>query len=152
MSAMSGLQDCKMALRHRLRSIGGPILQSCKPDTAPKRWFSRPPRWRRDPLRVGHKLQPRTVLVTGATGFVGRHLCGSLLAQGDRIIVLTRSYERAWNLYGPHAQIVTALDEIPDTQSIDVVINLAGARTLSLPWTAARRRELLILGCKSPIA
>lgn len=106
-------------------------------------WFSRPPRWRRDPLRVGRKLTPRTVLVTGATGFVGQHLCRWLIAQGDHIIVLTRDHARAWDLYGPHAWIVTRLDDLPSTLRIHAVVNLAGASIASKPWTALWRAELL---------
>ena len=93
--------------------------------------------------RVGHKAEPRTILVTGATGFVGRNLCRHLLEQGDRIIVLTRKYARAWSLYRANAQIVTSLDEIAATQRIDAIVNLAGAPIMPRPWTRARRAQLL---------
>src|SRR5215510_8500301 len=103
----------------------------------------RPPRWHRDPIRTGSRLQPRTILVTGATGFIGRHLCRRIIESGDQLIVLTRHYDRAWDLFGAHAQICTSLDQIPDTCPIDVVFNLAGAPILARWWTSRRRRELL---------
>ena len=103
----------------------------------------RPPTWCRDPIRVGRKLSPRTILVTGATGFIGRHLSRRLLGDGDRLIVLSRDRDRAEDIFGPHAQVVTSLDEIGAAQRIDVIVNLAGARILAAPWTEARRAELL---------
>lgn len=110
--------------------------------------FLRPPLWRRYPIRAGRPShessgQPRTVLVTGATGFIGRHLCRHFIERGDRIIVLTRDHGLAWHLYGPHAQIVTSLETIDAAERIDVVVNLAGAPILARRWTAARRAELL---------
>lgn len=95
------------------------------------------------PLRVGQKPASRTVLVTGATGFIGQHLCRRLLEQGDRLIVLTRNSDRARAIFGAHARVITSLDEVSTTERIDVIVNLAGARILSMPWTKARRAELL---------
>lgn len=39
--------------------------------------------------------------------------------------------------------MVDTLDAIPSETSIDAVVNLAGARVLGMPWTQARRRQLL---------
>jgi uncharacterized protein len=105
--------------------------------------FIRPPLWRRYPIRVGRKAEPRTLLVTGATGFIGRQLCRRLVEEGDRIIVLTRDARLAAHLYGPHAQIVTSLDALDRAQRIDAIINLAGAPILASRWTDQRRGELL---------
>ncbi len=104
---------------------------------------ARPAAWCRDPIRAGHKWQPRTVLVTGATGFIGRQLCRQLIGDGDAVIVLSRDYERARNIFGPQARVVASLDEILAGQCIDVVVNLAGAPILAQPWTETRRAELL---------
>ncbi|MGH8185166.1 MAG: TIGR01777 family oxidoreductase [Steroidobacteraceae bacterium] len=103
----------------------------------------RAPLWQREPIRAGKNPQPRTILVSGGTGFIGRHLCRWLIEHGERVIVLTRRLGVAQNLYGPHAEIVTALEQIPATRRIDVAVNLAGARILGLPWTGARRKELV---------
>ena len=86
---------------------------------------------------------PRTVLMTGATGFIGRQLCRRLLERGDRIIALSRHTERARVILGPQARVIGSLDEIAGVQRIDVIVNLAGASIVSKPWTNARRAELL---------
>jgi uncharacterized protein (TIGR01777 family) len=103
----------------------------------------RPPGWQRHPIRAGRKAQPRTILVTGATGFIGRHLCRRLIVMGERVIVLTRHRRKATNLYGPHVEVVTSLAELENTRRIDAIVNLAGASIAGWPWTRRRRRELL---------
>jgi uncharacterized protein (TIGR01777 family) len=89
------------------------------------------------------KSASRTVLVTGATGFIGQHLCSRLLDQDDGLIVLSRDTRRAQAIFGARARAVASLDEISTTERIDVIVNLAGARILAMPWTRKRRAELL---------
>ncbi len=84
-----------------------------------------------------------TVLVTGATGFVGSALVRQLQAEGRRIIVLSRDARQAQSMFGKGVWVVENLDQIPSETRIDAVVHLAGARVLGKPWTAARRRELL---------
>lgn len=85
----------------------------------------------------------RTMLVTGATGFIGQHVCRRALAAGQRLIVLTRSEPRARALFGDQVRIVASLAQLPSTEHIDVVVNLAGAPIAARPWTR-QRRELLL--------
>ena len=82
------------------------------------------------------------VLVTGATGFVGSALVEQLRRDGQRVIVLARDLAQARAAFGPGVWVVDRLDAIPSETLIDAVVNLAGARVLGMPWTAARR-ELL---------
>jgi uncharacterized protein (TIGR01777 family) len=81
-----------------------------------------------------------TVLVTGASGFVGRHLCASLAAQGVQIIALQHRTVAAAT---PGVRVVQTLDALPDDLQLDAIVNLAGAPILRTPWTASRRRLLL---------
>jgi hypothetical protein len=83
------------------------------------------------------------VLVTGATGFVGQALVAGLCREGRRVIALSRDLRQARGLFGPGVWVVDELDAIPSETRIDAIVNLAGARVLGLPWTAARRRTLL---------
>jgi uncharacterized protein (TIGR01777 family) len=84
-----------------------------------------------------------TVLLTGATGFVGRRLTAALLAQQRRVIILTRDRMAARAQFGPTPLVVETLDELPAELDIDAVVNLAGASVAGGLWTAARRRTLL---------
>lgn len=83
------------------------------------------------------------VLVTGATGFVGQAVVAELVRDGRRVIALSRDLRQARGLFGPGVWVVDELDAIPSETRIDAIVNLAGARVLGLPWTAARRRTLL---------
>jgi uncharacterized protein (TIGR01777 family) len=103
----------------------------------------RPASWQRYPLFAGTRAEARTLLVTGATGFIGRHLCRHLIASGDRVIVLTRDQRRADDLYGPHVSVCASLDEIETTTRIDAIVNLAGEPIFDRAWSK-RRREVLI--------
>jgi uncharacterized protein (TIGR01777 family) len=84
----------------------------------------------------------RTVLVTGATGFIGAVLMERLLARGDRVVALARD-DIAARLRWPCAMIVRSLGDVPSDMKIDAIVNLAGAPVVAGPWTQARRRVLL---------
>lgn len=101
------------------------------------------PEWKRKPFTVAEGAKPRTVLVTGATGFIGGVLCRRLIERGDALIVLTRDRKQAEYRFGPHVRIVEDLDDIAAETTIDAVVNLAGAPVLGLPWTRGRRAEIM---------
>jgi hypothetical protein len=103
----------------------------------------RPAEWVRDPIESRTRSNPKTVLISGATGFIGGHLVRRLVTRGDRVIVLTRDRDRALDRFGPHVRIVTAPTELPNDEPIDAIVNLAGAPILGLPWTSSRRRKLI---------
>ena len=101
------------------------------------------PDWLRHPIRASKVPRPRWMLVTGATGFIGRQWCRRLIERGDRLIVLTRDELRARALFGPHALIVTSLAHLSSGQRIDAIVNLAGAPILGALWTPRRKALLL---------
>lgn len=94
------------------------------------------------PQAATMRRQP-AILVTGATGFVGQALVAELCREGRRVIALSRDLRQARAQFGPGVWVVDDLDSIPAETRIDAIVNLAGARVLGLPWTAARRRTLL---------
>ena len=82
-----------------------------------------------------------TVLLSGASGFIGFHLARSLAADGYRVVPLVR--------HRPSSQHTVAWD--PETGTIDasalartrpdVVVNLAG-EPIDRRWTTTRRRRI----------
>lgn len=101
------------------------------------------PEWQRAPRRVVRSDVPAIMLVTGATGFIGRRLCRRLLADGHSIVALTRDGKHARQVFGSLLRVITSLDDISSGERIDAIVNLAGAPIFDRPWTSARRAELL---------
>lgn len=86
----------------------------------------------------------RTILVTGATGLVGRSLVRSLAQSGSNVLALSRDARAAERLLGSASvRCIERLDTLPADTSIDAVVHLAGARVLDGRWTAARRTTLV---------
>ena len=98
------------------------------------------------PARPDELAAPLTsrwrVLVTGATGFVGRRLVEALTASGHEVTVLTRDARKAALLHPPF-RVVTSLEQIPADAAIDAVVNLAGEPIADGLWTRRRRRSIL---------
>jgi uncharacterized protein (TIGR01777 family) len=82
------------------------------------------------------------LLVTGATGFVGRRMVAALTAAGHDVTVMTRD-ARKCDVLRPPFRVVTSLDQIPHDAAIDGIINLAGEPIADGLWTRARRRRIL---------
>ena len=61
------------------------------------------------------------VLVTGATGKVGRHLVQALVTAGARVAILTRSTERARTLW-PAANVDYRTGDIGDPASLEAAL------------------------------
>ena len=95
-----------------------------------------------DPAIMGRELPGRRrVLVTGATGFIGRRLIAALIGAGHEVIALVRNPKTA-DLSAP-ITLVTDLGQIAADARIGAVINLAGEPISDSPWTLAKRRRIL---------
>jgi hypothetical protein len=82
------------------------------------------------------------VLITGATGFIGRRLTEALVAASHDVTVLVRDPARAAVLRPPF-RLVTSLDQIESGAAIDAIVNLAGEPITNGLWTRAKRRRIL---------
>ena len=87
------------------------------------------------------------VLITGATGFVGRALVHALLERGDQRVALTRDPTRARMSLPGLAQTYAwhPLEGPPPAEAfegVDAVVNLAG-ESVAGRWTAKKRRAIL---------
>ncbi len=85
----------------------------------------------------------RSVLVTGASGFIGSALCKALRARGDSVIALSRNRRRAQRALGTDVEVVASLDQIAATRVIDAVVNLAGEPLAGGLWTRARKKAFV---------
>ncbi len=79
------------------------------------------------------------VFVTGGTGFIGRHLCAALLADGHRVTVLSRRPAARVRALCGGVDTVSRPEEMPPC---DQVVNLAGEPVLGPRWTRSRRQLL----------
>ena len=78
-------------------------------------------------------------LVTGATGYIGRHLCQQLLARGDSITALSKT--GAFLPGGTPTRAIDLASMMPERgllEGVDVVFHLAGIAHQSAPASAYR--------------
>jgi uncharacterized protein (TIGR01777 family) len=119
------------------RSFGGPLV---------RRKLERMFRYRHEITRLDLERAPATggraleILVTGATGLVGRALCPYLETQGHRVHRLTRRPRGPRDCGWDPACGEIAL---PRGVRLDAVIHLAGENIAAGRWTPERRRRIL---------
>lgn len=88
------------------------------------------------------------VVITGATGFIGRHLTRRLIGRGDSVTALTRSPEQARSKLEPGAEAVSwhppQADEglIRTIGEADAIVNLAGEPVADKRWTAQQKERI----------
>jgi uncharacterized protein (TIGR01777 family) len=84
----------------------------------------------------------QTILVTGATGFIGSRLVSSLSDAGHQVIALIRNPARADMLHPP-ITLITSLDQLTADARIDAIVNLAGEPISNGLWTEVKRRKIV---------
>jgi len=84
----------------------------------------------------------QTILVTGATGFIGSRLVSSLANAGHQVIALVRNPAKADVLHPPFT-LITSLDQLSSDTKIDAIVNLAGEPIGNGLWTEAKRRKIV---------
>ncbi len=87
------------------------------------------------------------VLVTGASGFVGRRLVAQLLQKKIEVVVLTRNLPKAVIILGSECKYVQWMDmsvqPSPDVfNGVDVVVNLMGENIGGKKWDEAQKKKI----------
>lgn len=95
----------------------------------------------------------KRVLITGATGFIGRHLVRALTERGDRVTVLSRKPEQVSAVFGaevqgvrwdpgPRAKRDGAEPWFQHVNGQDAVVHLAGQQVVGKRYTEAVKRRI----------
>lgn len=87
-----------------------------------------------------------TVLITGGTGMIGNAITNHLLADGYKVIILTRQLPAKKNSIPFVKYALWNIDkqtiDIAALQQADYIIHLAGAGVVDKKWTAAYKLEI----------
>lgn len=84
----------------------------------------------------------RRLLISGGTGFIGSALTRELLAAGHDITIITRNPLSAAMMFGGRVRAVASARVLSQDERFDVIINLAGAPVVGMPWSKKRKHVL----------
>ena len=90
----------------------------------------------------------KTVIVSGATGFIGSALCRELAARGYAIVVLSRNPGKGAAHFGSHVKVVgwdaqSAAGWAEYAEGAQGIINLTGENIAAGRWTRERKEKIL---------
>ncbi len=86
------------------------------------------------------------ILMTGATGFVGKNLGKELVRRGHQLTVITRNEKQAHLILPFPCQIITGdlnRESINNLPQVDAVIHLAGENVGSGRWSEEKKQAIL---------
>ena len=87
-------------------------------------------------------MKNKTILVTGASGFIGNNFCISAKNKGYEVIALSRNKIYAeTRLKG--IKVIESLDELSSTKKINFVLNLAGESLVSGRWNGTLKQKFI---------
>jgi uncharacterized protein (TIGR01777 family) len=81
------------------------------------------------------------IAVTGATGFIGKHIVERLLARGDDVVAVTRDADRARPLLPSSVGLVTWKEMAQALGEVDAGIYLAGDPVIGR-WSAEKKQRI----------
>lgn len=82
------------------------------------------------------------ILITGGSGFVGRHLCQRLAEAGHSLLVVSRRPDAVRSLLPAGTLIRSKVDEF-DEESPEAIVNLAGESIFAKRWSEAQKSRLI---------
>ncbi len=90
---------------------------------------------------IESKIEKKSYLVTGGSGFIGRRLCQQLIDQGHRVIILTRNSAKTSLLFSGEVHLINHLQQLGS--DIDVIINLAGEPLAASRWNEKTKARFI---------
>ena len=86
----------------------------------------------------------KNILITGGTGFVGRHLTKLLVANGFSVSIMSRTKKvNTETVFYYTWDVEKQTMEEEAVQKADFIIHLAGANIAGKPWTDQRKNEIV---------
>ncbi|MGH8476213.1 MAG: TIGR01777 family oxidoreductase [Methylococcales bacterium] len=82
------------------------------------------------------------ILITGGSGFIGRHMCRALSREGHGLTVLSRRPEQVGAICGASCAGIGSLERIDEHEHFDAIINLCGESIAARRWTNGRKAIL----------
>src|SRR5262245_18472219 len=85
------------------------------------------------------------ILITGATGLIGRSVCRALISGGHQVVALSRRPPAATDLAGVITLRWEAVAESPPAagwEGVEAVIHLAGEPVAAARWTEEQKRRI----------
>tara|TARA_B110000879_G_scaffold110291_1_gene147693 strand:- start:1899 stop:2795 length:897 start_codon:yes stop_codon:yes gene_type:complete len=82
-----------------------------------------------------------SILVTGGSGFIGRHFCEAATQLGMQLCVLTRNPQNAARKLPSSVQLISRLSELSADYTPDIILNLAGEPLADGRWTHRRKQK-----------
>jgi len=96
--------------------------------------------------RRNKKVKMEKIVVTGATGLIGKVLCNTLIERGDELTIFSTNTGKAKTLFPFAKEVVEWKDYEKDYSSFiegkDAVIHLAGANVAGKRWTTGYKNEI----------
>ena len=80
-----------------------------------------------------------TILITGASGFIGRHFCHAMDEMNWSIVALSRDINKAKKVLPDTSRVISKLSDMDSDSYIDAVVNLAGESLAEGRWTEKRK-------------
>ncbi|MEW6006186.1 MAG: TIGR01777 family oxidoreductase [Stygiobacter sp.] len=86
------------------------------------------------------------IAISGATGLIGKKIVNKLINRNDEVIVLTRSIQKAKNVFDNKVNFVDWSKNFDEwktqLENVDVVINLAGENVMARRWNKEHKRKI----------
>jgi hypothetical protein len=88
----------------------------------------------------------KKIILTGATGVIGKNIAGKLTQRGDEITIFTRSVEKAKKIIPDAAEYIVWNPEQdvwkPKLEGKDAVIHLAGENLMAKRWSQSHKNNI----------